>query len=214
MLTQLTQLSSLFPTDMTESSSSAVTVPVLLVCLLVLVLLLVLFYKILNKEAEGEYTIRRIVYKEGGVRDRVRGAALALETRLGVQLWPRSESEEDGEEMQDMEDEEGRVEEGDSQGYDSEGGDQEDSEGGNQEQGEGGDTSGDNSSLEDSEAGERTRLTDEPEKGEEKEEKDGEGKGEESGGAGLLIDLHQFSGSAIWSEEGASVSKESDVTAL
>lgn len=214
MLTQLTQLSSLFPTDMTESSSSAVTVPVLFVCLLVLVLLLVLFYKILNKEAEGEYTIRRIVYKEGGVRDRVRGAALALETRLGVQLWPRSESEEDGEEMQDMEDEEGRVEEGDSQGYDSEGGDQEDSEGGNQEQGEGGDTSGDNSSLEDSEAGERTRLTDEPEKGEEKEEKDGEGKGEASGGAGLLIDLHQFSGSAIWSEEGASVSKESDVTAL
>lgn len=214
MLTQLTQLSSLFPTDMTESSSSTVTVPVLFVCLLVLVLLLVLFYKILNKEAEGEYTIRRIVYKEGGVRDQVRGAALALETRLGVQLWPRSESEEDGEEMQDMEDEEGRVEEGDSQGYDSEGGDQEDSEGGNQEQGEGGDTSGDNSSLVDSEAGERTRLTDEPEKGEEKEEKDGEGKGEASGGAGLLIDLHQFSGSAIWSEEGASVSKESDVTAL
>ena len=199
---------------MTESSSSTVTVPILLVCLLVLVLLLIVFYKILNKEAEGEYTIRRIVYKEGGVRDRVRGAALALETRLGVQLWPRSESEEDGEEMQDMEDEEGRVEEGDSQGYDSEGGDQEDSEGGNQEQGEGGDTSDDNSSLEDSEAGEQTRLTEEPEKGEEKEEKDGEGKGEASGGPGLLIDLHQFSGSAIWSEEGASVSKESDVTAL
>lgn len=214
MLTQLTQLLSLFPSDITMSSSSSWTVPFLFFFLLFLVLLLIFFYKKLNKEAEGEYTIRRIVYKEGGVRDRVRGAALALETRLGVQLWPRSESDEDGEEMQDMEDEEGKVEEGDSQGCDSEGGDQEDSEEGNQEQGEGGDTSDDKSSLEGAEAEEQTRLTDEPEKGEEKEEKDGDGKGEASGGPGLLIDLHQFSGSAIWSEEGGCVSKESDVTAL
>ncbi|XP_073331206.1 uncharacterized protein [Pagrus major] len=201
------------------SSSSTQTVLILFFCLLGLVILLIFLYKKLNKEANGEYTIRRIVYKEGGVRDQVRGAALAVGTRLGVQLWPRSDTDEEGEEMQDIEDEEAQVEDrgsqgSGSQGSDSEGDDQEDSEGGNLEQGEGGDTSDDKSSLEGSEAGEQARLVDQTEKGEENEEKDGEGKGEASGGAGLLIDLNQFSGSAIWSEEERGVSKESDVTAL
>lgn len=222
----LTQLFSLSTSDMTESqdkSKSTMTVLILFFLLIGLIVLLILLYKKLNKEANGEYTIRRMIYKEGGVRDRMRGAVLALETRLGVQLWPRSDTDEDGEEMQEVQDEEGQVEEGDSQQSDSEEDDQEEDEDGqcSETEGKGDDTSGGNSSLECSKAGEETRLIDQSEaKGEtgengaEKEEKveDGEGKCEASGGTGLLIDLKQFSGSAIWSEEGEG--RESDVTAL
>lgn len=200
---------------MTESDPSqrtTTTVLVLFFCLLGLIVLLFFLYKKLNKEANGEYTIRRMVYKEGGVRDRVRGATLALETRLGVRLWPGGDTNEDGEGMEEIQDEEGRVEDGGSENSDSEGGDgeEEDEEDSvEQENGKGGDTD-DNSSVVSSEAGEEARLTDQS------EEKvgDGEGKAEASGGAGLLIDLKQFSGSAIWSEEGGGEGKESDVTAL
>lgn len=210
MITQLTQLFSLFTSGMADpekSSSSTRTLLILFFFLMSLIILLILLYKKLNRETNGEYTIRRMVYKEGGVRDQVRGAALALETRLGVQLWPHRDTDEYGSEMQEIQDEE--MEKGGSQGSDSKGDDHE--EGDNVEQcgkteGKESGTSDDDSSLEGSEAGERTRLTDQPEraeKGEEKEERvgDGEGKGEASGGAGLFIDLKQFSGSAIWSEE-------------
>lgn len=221
MITQLTQLFSLFTSGMTGSEkrlSSTWTLVILFFLLVGLVMLLIFLYKKLNRESNGEYTIWRMVYKEGGVRDQVRGAALALETRLGVQLWPHSDTEEYGSEMQEIQDEE--MEKGGSQGSDSEGDDHKEED--NVEQcgkteGKESGTSDDDSSLEGSEAGERTRLTDQPEraeKGEEKEERvgDGEGKGETSRGAGLLIDLKQFSGSAIWSEEeGGEVS---DVTAL
>ncbi|XP_038586647.1 uncharacterized protein si:ch211-119e14.1 [Micropterus salmoides] len=216
---------------MAGESKSSQTVLILSFCLLGLIVLLIFFYKKLNKEADGEYTVRRMVYKEGGVRDRVRGAALALGTRVGVQLWPHSDVDEDGEEMQEVQDEEGQVEEGSSEQSDSEEDDQEEEEeeeegeeeGGEEEdnvelvgktEGNDSDTSENppNSSLE---AGEQTRLTDQPEaKGGTGDEKvvDGEGKGEASGGTGLLIDLKQFSGSAIWSDEGGS--KDVVVTAL
>lgn len=204
-------------TDSVEYKTSPRTVLILFFCLIGLIVLLIFFYKKLNREANGEYTIRSIVYKEGGVRDRVRGAALALGTRLGVQLWPGSNTDEDGEEMQEVQDEEGQVEEGSSQGNDSEGDDQEEEEeeSAEEEKGKGGDTD-DISSLEGSEAGEQASLTDQPEAKGRTGEKvgDGEGKGEASGGAGLLIDLKQFSGSAIWSEEESGEAKESDVTAL
>lgn len=178
----------------------------------------------LNKETDGEYTIRRIVYKEGGVRDQVRGAALALETRLGVQLWPRSDTDEEGEEMQEVQDEEGQVEEGDSQGSDSEEDDQGEGEDNvepsGKTKGSGGDTSDEDSSLEGEEGEEETVLIEQPnaeeKKGEEQAGKvgDGEGKCEASGGTGLLIDLKQFSGSAIWSEEEGGEGKDIDVTPL
>lgn len=195
----------------TTITPSTRTVLVLFFCLIALIVLLILLYKKLNRVATGKYTIRRMVYKEGGIRDRVRGAAVALETRLGVQLWPRSDTDEDGEEMQEVQDEEGQLEEGGSQGSDSEEEEEEKEEQCGEVKGKGGDSSGDNSSVETSEGGEQTRLTDQPEakgemgeKEEEKEEKvgDGEGKGEASGGDGLLINLKQFSGSATWSEEG------------
>ncbi|XP_039997090.1 nucleolar transcription factor 1 [Xiphias gladius] len=190
---------------------------ILLFCLLALIALLIFLYKKLNRETDGEYTIRRMVYKEGGVRDQVRGAAFALGTRLGVRLWPGSETDEDGEEMQEVQDEEGQLEEGGSQGRDSEWDDQQEKEDDDAEtKGKGDDTSDENSSLEGSEAGDQTRLTDHPEAKEETEEKvgEGEGKGEASGGAGLLIDLKQFSGSAIWSEEEGGKDSDRDMTAL
>ncbi len=214
-------------TDQGNVSTANRTVLILFFVLAFLIVLLFLLYKILNKEAEGEYTIHRIVYKEGGVRDQVRGAALALETRLGVQLWPRGDIDEDGEEMQEVQVQEGQVKEGDSQESDSEGesqGEEKDNvEHSGKTKGTTSDTSDDDSSLEVSDGDERTTLMDKSEAmgktGEEKEEKeekvgDGEGKGEASGGTGLLIDLKQFSGSAIWSEEAGGEGKDIDVTPL
>ncbi|KAF3837040.1 hypothetical protein F7725_004504 [Dissostichus mawsoni] len=153
-----------------------------------------------------------------GVRDRVRGTALALGTRFGVQLWPQSD--DDGEEMQEVQVEEGQVEDGGSQESDNEGDEEDEEENDEEQRGmakeKDGDTSDDNSSVESSEAEEQARLTGQSEAKGEIEEKgdDREGKGEASGGAGLLVDLKQFSGSAIWSEEEGGEGKNSDITAL
>lgn len=165
------------------------TVLILFFCLLGLMVLLIFLYKKLNKESNGEYTIRNIVYKDGGVRDRLRNVARALGTRFGVQLWPHDDME-----MQEVRDEESQVQKGDSQVSESEEKD------GKAEE-EDGDSSGDESSLEDSETGEEVRLTDEPERGEKREEREEKLGGEGSGGAELLINISQLSGSAIWSEE-------------
>ncbi|KAM4714759.1 uncharacterized protein FYW61_019669 [Anableps anableps] len=192
--------------------------------LLGLVVLLVFFYKKLNKEANNQYTIQNIIYKEGGVRDRVRGAALAVETRLGIQVLPRGEDE--GEEMEEVQDEERNVESGDSH-HQSDGSDMD----GEDEQEEDSvdhsdstrEKDGDNSGVESLEAGEEDRLMDKkPEvkevedKSEEMQEKEviEECKAEASGGTGLLIDLKQFSGSAIWSEQEGGEGQCGDVTAL
>lgn len=137
------------------------TVLVLCFLLIGLIALLIFLYKKLNREADGKYTIRRMVYKEGGIRDQARRATLALETHLGVQLWPRSDNSEDGEEMQEVRDEEGRVEEGGSQGSDSEGDDQEEEEGSlkqSDKEKSQSDTSGANSSLDEEESEEKVRL--------------------------------------------------------
>ncbi|XP_032367198.1 cilia- and flagella-associated protein 251 [Etheostoma spectabile] len=203
-----------------DRTSSTQTVLILFFCLMGLILLLIFLYKKLNKEANGEYTVRRLVYKEGGIRDRVRGTALALGTRFGVQLWPQSDTGEDEEEMQEVRFEDVKSDEGGSQGSYSEGDDQEEEE--EEEDGKGGDTSDDNSSLEGSEAGGQARPTDEEEatdqeeaKGDTEEKVGGEeGKGEASGGAGMLVDIKSFSGSAIWSEEEGGKGKDSDMTAL
>lgn len=197
------------------------TVAILSVLLLVLIVLLVFFYKKLNREANNQYTVRNIIYKKDGVRDRVRAAALAVETRLGIQVWPRGHDDE--EEMEEIEDEEGAVESGDSQhqsdgsGTDGENEQEEDSV---DHSGSTKENEGDNSDAESSEAGEEDRLLDnKPEENEEvgdKQEKElnEQGKAEASGGTGLLIDLKQFSGSAIWSEQKEDESQGGDVTVL
>lgn len=190
--------------DPGESSSNS-TVLILFFLLLGLIALLIFLYKKLNKETNGEYTIRNMVYKEGGVRDQLRGVALALGTCLGVQLWPH-----DDREMQEVRDEEAQVKNDDRQVSESEEKD------GKAEE-EDSDTSDDESHLEGSEAGEEARLNDEPESKEEEEEeeekeKEDKTEGEGSGGTELLISLNQFSGSAIWSEE--QVGEFSEVTPL
>ncbi|XP_040036616.2 uncharacterized protein LOC120821736 [Gasterosteus aculeatus] len=201
-------------TGMTDTTDEKPTVLVLSLCLIGLLLLLFFFYKMLNREAKGEYTVRRLVYKDGGVRDRVRGASLALGTRLGVRLWPWSDADEDGEEMREVEDEEGQLEEGGSQSSDSEGDGGEDGEQCSTSKGEE-DDGHRSSDYESSEAGELDRITDQGEaRGTGEKVGDGECKGEASGGAGVLIDLKKFSGSAIWSEEEGGGRMLSDVTAL
>ncbi|XP_038165056.1 uncharacterized protein si:ch211-119e14.1 [Cyprinodon tularosa] len=205
---------------MTENPATR-TVVVLFVTLVILIVLLIFLYKKLNREANNEYTIREIIYKEGGVRDRVRGAVLAVESHLGIQLWPEGNDEE--EDMQDEQDEERDVENGEERSDGS------DTDGEDEQEGDSGDHSagsfpkeGDNSSVNSSEAGEEDELMDskpelyEEDKIEEKQEKEvkEEGKAEASGGTGLLIDLKQFSGSAIWSEEDGGEGRASDVTAL
>lgn len=203
--------------DIRYENKKDTTVVILVFCLVALLSLLFVLYKKLNRDNNGEYTIRRMVYKEGGVRDRMRGVVSAVETRLGVQLWPRTDTdtdpEEDGEEMHDFH-VGGHMEQG-RRGSDSDGDDQEEGEEEEEGRNRGDDTSDDNSSLESSEAEETARLTNQPVgKGEEKELKMGDekGRGEASGGAGLLIDIKQLSGSVTWSEAG--VCKDSDVTAL
>lgn len=202
------------------------TVMALSFTLIILIVLLVFFYKKLNREANDKYTIRNMVYKEGGVRDRVRGAVLAVETNLGVQLWPRGEDEEEEmDECAEGQHSDGDVEAGTSQpesdGSETDGEDeQEDSvdhSGSTQEK------EGDNSSVEGLETGEEDRLMNNKlevrveveDKNDEKQEKEvkEESKAEASGGTGLLIDLKQFSGSAIWSEEGGE-GQSGDMTAL
>ncbi|CAF94995.1 unnamed protein product, partial [Tetraodon nigroviridis] len=138
--------------DDADESYPLRTILILLFCLLGLIVLLFFLYKKLNKETNGEYTIRNIVYKEGGVRDRLRGAGLALGTRLRVQLWPRGDIE-----MQEVRDEEAQMKKDDSQV--SEGEEKDD-----KAEEEDSETSDDESDLEGSEAGEETRLNDEPER--------------------------------------------------
>ncbi|CAG5929247.1 unnamed protein product [Menidia menidia] len=197
------------------------TVTTLFVILLVLVVLLIFLYKKLNREANNEYTVHRLVYKEGGLRDRARGAVFAVESSLGIQLWPRGD--EVGEEMERVE--EGQVEDGDSEGVETNEEEKEDEvEGDSTDQsGNAKEKSGDNSSLDSSEAGDQDRLLKEPEEkdetGEEREENQEkaeveQAKADASGGTGLLINLKQFSGSAIWSEEGRGEGMGGDVTAL
>ncbi|XP_035004348.1 uncharacterized protein si:ch211-119e14.1 [Hippoglossus stenolepis] len=191
---------------------STVNIMILSFFLVALLLLLFFFYKKMNQENDGEYTIQRMVLKEGGIRDQTRVAGIALGTRVRARLCPGSDSYEEGEEMQEVRDEEGQVEEGGSQGSYSEGSSQEEEED-NEEQGKGDNTSHDSSSSEGLKAGEQTRLTDQPEANVEMEGKREEvaSRGEERGGSGLLIDLKQFSGSAIWSEEKG---MEREVTSL
>lgn len=172
-------------------AANSQTIVILVIVLLCLITLLIFLYKKLNKEANGEYTIRNIVYKEGGVRDQLRGVALALGTRLGVQLWPREDME-----MEEVRDEEAQVLKGNSQVSESE--DQD-----SKAQEEESDSSDDESSVGGSEAGEEARLTGEPETGEEGKEKEGKMEGEGNGGAELLKNLKELSGSAIWSEDQA-----------
>lgn len=188
---------------MTEMEPFSWTVFALFLTLACLVILLIFLYKKLKKESDGEYSIRRMVYKKGGVRDQVRGAALALETRLGIQLWPRSDSEDDGQEMQDARD----VEAAGS-------GAEEDEEQGEEEEGNSNSCereSADGGSCEEESEG-RAMPMDEPMTHKEKKVEESEDQQDNVKGTQLLIDLNNLSGSAIWSEEQGCVDTSATVT--
>lgn len=193
-----------FSLGMASPSSSNWTVVILSLFLVLLCVLLVYFYKKLNQQANGQYTVRRLVYKEGGVRDQVRGVALVVGTRLGIQLWPSDDSDKSGEEMQEINDEEEGLDRGGSKGSEDKGGDEEREE----EQWSDTESKDSGTSADDSgpEAGEDASLMCEPKEAQVMEEraekeKGEEGKREDSGSSELAIDLKQFSGSVIWSEE-------------
>ncbi|XP_036407824.1 protein pxr1 isoform X2 [Megalops cyprinoides] len=193
----------------------------LFILLALLILLLVYLYKRLNRETDGQYTVRQLVYGKGGVRERVQNGVTAIENRLGVRLRPRkAEDIEGGEEDDDREEEERERERASRKDEDSLAEEE-------QQQDE---DSSDYSSLEGVDLRERKQLQENAEvkvvsegekaeeKGECKKEKEeekgtgGEEKNSETGAAagGLLADLKDFSGSAIWAEE----QKEGDVTLL
>ncbi|XP_053198939.1 acidic leucine-rich nuclear phosphoprotein 32 family member B [Scomber japonicus] len=196
--------------DNIDYHTSTKTVLLLLSLLVVLIALLIFFYKKLNKENNGDYTIRHIVTKEGGLRDQVRGAATFLGTRLGVQRSPSYNSEQDEEEMQD---EEQHSSQHSSQRNDSDD-DEQDEEDDEEQPGErkrkGGSTSDDDSSHIGSDLEEEISLMGQSEA----TGGDEDGKGEASAGGGLLINLSQLSGSAIWSDDKGDEVKVCDVTAL
>lgn len=146
------------------------------------------------------------------MRDQVRGVALVMGTRLGIQLWPSTDSDKRGEEMQEINDEEAGLERGGSKESEDEGGD------GEREEEQCSDTESRDSgtSAEDSgsEAGEDARLMGQPKEAKVTEERAEKERGEEGNAEAneLAIDLKQFSGSAIWS--GEQTAEVNDVTKL
>ncbi|XP_064787827.1 uncharacterized protein si:ch211-119e14.1 [Oncorhynchus masou masou] len=194
--------------------------------LVFLVCLLVFLYMWLNRKTNGQYTVRQLVYGQDGARDRIMAGVRVLEVRLGRRLWPLGADEEAIRE-EEHKNEERDVERG-SEGRESEG-----EEEGDEREDRGDDSSDDYSSMEGCDLRERAKLTCEKEEIREREEEreenmeekweskeDGESDegavgGEKSGEGGLLIDLHQFSGSAIWSEDRSDGGRDKDdVTAL
>lgn len=150
------------------------------------------------------------------MRDQVRDVALVVGARLGIQLWPIDDSDKSGEEMQEINDEEGGLERGGSKESEDEGDDEE-----REEEQYNSDTesrdSGTSADDSGSEAGEDATLIGQPkevkvtEEGVEKERGE-EGNTDANGSSELAIDLKQFSGSAIWSEE--QMTEVNDVTQL
>ncbi|XP_067308097.1 protein tyrosine phosphatase receptor type C-associated protein [Pseudorasbora parva] len=197
------------------SVDSTPTVLVLLVILIILAVALVYFYKKLNADTNGQYTVQRMVFAPGGLRDRLRQGVGVVENRFGVHIWPQPR---DDEENIGDNDEEGGDHDKQNDSY---------AEGEQQENDDGGDDSSDYSSVD---LRERAKMQmEEKNEAEEEKEKQKEEKKEEEAAAGgedrskevkneekvgLLVDLKPFTGSAIWSEESKNGNEGNDLTAL
>ncbi|XP_030636773.1 cilia- and flagella-associated protein 251-like [Chanos chanos] len=190
---------------------------VLFVFLILLVILLICSYKYLNRETDGRYTIRRLVYQPGGVRDRLRDGVRVVETRFGVHLWP--EPREDEEAMGQGEGQGGEEEDEEKAcgGAGSDAEEQEDGAGKEEDREKGDDSSDDYSSID---LRERAKLKNEDKKeaegsDEQKQEEQRAEEGEKSEErVGLLIDFKPLSGSALWSGEKKDDEESADLTAL
>ncbi|XP_035280658.1 uncharacterized protein si:ch211-119e14.1 [Anguilla anguilla] len=186
---------------------------VFLVFLLIfLILALVYFYKRLNRETDGQYTLTKLVNE---AREHAQNAARPIESRLRGLLRRRTDEDEDeerGREEDDEKESRERVSLKDAENLSED------------EQREEADSSDDYSSMEGFQPQEGEPLQRGSEKGkkgkrasqekkeekktevaevtdEKKEEKQAEGEGGQAG-AGLLADLKEISGSAIWAAEG------------
>ncbi|XP_023665116.1 uncharacterized protein [Paramormyrops kingsleyae] len=196
---------------MSESQSSLTTVILLIFLLAILIVALIYLYKKLNRETDDKYTVHELIYGEDGARQRLQNGVQALESSLGIRIWPRKREEAEGEDVEEQREEhqEDRVEVPDiEQG-------QEHDETSLDKKAEEEDDSDDYSSMEGVDLREKAKLKENMEEGEnEEEEREGGGAGSGVGG-GLLVDLKQFSGSAIWQEEKVEVTVDScDLTAL
>ncbi|XP_051506105.1 retrotransposon-like protein 1 [Myxocyprinus asiaticus] len=205
-------------TSDTADSNSTPTVIALLFIWVILVLALVYFYKRLNADTNGQYTIQRAVFSEGGLRDRLRQGVGFVENRFGVNIWPRPRDEDEevmqGNDREDVEEEDVNDKQNESHA----------DEDGEQESGDAKDDSSDDYSSID--LRERLSLRKEDQKSVTEEEEEKEKQNEAAAGeeatqseevkneekVGLLIDLKPFAGSAIWSEENKDVGN--DLTAL
>ncbi|CAL8377659.1 unnamed protein product [Boreogadus saida] len=222
-------------TGVTDETTSLKTVILLFLCLFFLVLLLLFLYKKLNKQTDGEYTVSNVVLGEGGLRDRgrelLRDACL---THLGVRLWADQDDDEEdsesgvGREEWGEEGEEGEEQEGDSRGSasDEEDDEEEEEEGGRKGDGEDVPDGRANVPNDKNPACENTQLIvvveqtrggwdgkEKEEVVEEVEEKAGSNEEEEQG-PGLMINLKQFSGGAMWSEDDKDDGTIIDLTVL
>lgn len=196
---------------MHDSKDPIFTVIFLIFLLAILTVALIYLYKKLNRETDGKYTVHELVYGEDGARQRLQNGVQALESLLGIRLWPRKREAAEGEDVEEQreEREEDRVEVPDiEQGHEHD-------EMSLDKKAEEEDSSDDYSSMEGVDLREKAKLKENMEEGE-KEEEEREGGGAGSGvAAGLLVDLKQFSGSANWQEEKVEVMVDScDLTAL
>lgn len=210
---------------MSDKNDGGSTLTILILCLILvlLVLLLLYLYKRLNNETKDEYTIQRLVFSEGGLRDRVRQGIAEVQTRIGDRI--RSQPLDEEQALSNNEDgNSGREEERDEEEDAGQG--QRENENKTEEKEEehqDHDSSDDYSSIDLRERVKQNNSNEEEMKEDEQEKQEvakDEGKRDDNKQeedvkneerVGLLVDLKAFSGSAIWSEE---KKEETNVTAL
>lgn len=203
--------------DKNNADSTPIVIALLFIWI-ILALALFYFYKKLNTDTNGQYTVQRILFAPGGLRDRLRQGVGVVENRLGVHIWPQQRDDEENIGGHDEEDEEGEGQDKQNDSYTEEGEQQEHDD-------DGDDSSDDYSSVD---LRERAKMQMEKKEEKDKSEEDKEKWKEEAAAAAageedksegvrnperveLLVDLKPFTGSAIWSEE----SKDgNDLTAL
>ncbi|XP_060729426.1 uncharacterized protein si:ch211-119e14.1 isoform X2 [Tachysurus vachellii] len=171
----------------------------------------------LNHETKDQYTIQRLVFSEGGLRDRVMRGIAVVEARIDNM---RSQAHDEEQALSSNEDGGVDKEEGEDNAGQGHGENEKTDEKAEEDHN---DSSDDYSSIDLKERVKLNNSKDEKKEKEQEEEKvakdgaNGDGskpveadvKNEER--VGLLVDLKTFSGSAIWSEE---KKEESNVTAL
>uniref|UniRef100_UPI003F9FD93E si:ch211-119e14.1 n=1 Tax=Danio rerio TaxID=7955 RepID=UPI003F9FD93E len=198
---------------------STPTVLALLFIWVILVLALVYFYRKLNTETNGQYTVQRMVFAPGGLRDQLRQGVGVVENRFDVHIWPQPREDEENIRDKDEDDENDQDKQNDTCTEEREQENQEDKDE---------DSSSDYSSVD---LRERAKMQKAGNKNEEKEDEEEKPKEEvekkeeeveddkaedvkKEEKVGLLVDLKPFTGSAIWSEESKEKKEGNDFTAL